>query len=138
VFQRSVADRRLRALLAGSIACLAFAVALVGLAAGLARVVSERRYELAVRAALGATPARAMRMIMTEGAVLAAGGLVLGIAGALAAGRALASLLHGVSPHDPLTLAAVTGFVTVTTVAVCYGPARRAARVDPLELMRYQ
>jgi putative ABC transport system permease protein len=138
VFQRSVADRRLRALLAGSIACLAFAVALVGLAAGLARIVSERRYELAIRAALGATPARAMRMIMTEGAVLAAAGLVLGLGGALAAGRALASFLHGVGPHDPLTLAAVAGFVAVMTVAVCYLPARRAARVDPLELLRVE
>jgi predicted permease len=71
VLQRSVADRRLRALLGGSIACLAFAVALVGLAGGLARVVSERRYELGIRAALGATPSRAVRMVMIEGAALA-------------------------------------------------------------------
>jgi predicted permease len=136
VLQRSVADRRLRALLAGSIACLAFAVALVGLAGGLARVVTERRYELAIRAALGATPARAVRMVMTEGALLAGAGLVLGIAAALASGRAIGSMLHGVSPHDPLTLAAVALFVSVTALAACYVPARRAAGVNPLDLLR--
>jgi putative ABC transport system permease protein len=136
VLQRSVADRRLRALLGGSIACLAFAVALVGLAGGLARVVSERRYELAIRAALGATPSRAVRMVMTEGAALAGAGLVIGIAASLAAGRALASMLHGVGPHDPLTLAGVAGFVAVMTLGACYLPARRASRVTPLELLR--
>jgi putative ABC transport system permease protein len=136
VLGRSVADRRLRALLGGSIACLAFAVALVGLAGGLARVVSERRDELAIRAALGATPARAMRMIMTEGAALAGTGLVLGIAGSLAAGRAIASMLHGVGPNDPVTLAGIVAIVSVTTLGACYLPARRAARVNPLELLR--
>jgi ABC-type antimicrobial peptide transport system permease subunit len=136
VLQRSVADRRLRALLGGSIACLAFAVALVGLAGGLARVVSERRYELAIRAALGATPSRAVRMVMTEGALLAGTGLALGIAAALAAGRALGSMLHGVSPHDPLTLAGVAAFVSAITAVACYVPARRAAGVNPLELLR--
>ena len=136
VLQRSVADRRLRALLGGSIACLAFAVALVGLAGGLARVVSERRYELAIRAALGATPSRAVRMVMTEGALLAGTGLALGIAAALAAGRALGSMLHGVSPHDPLTLAGVALFVSAITAVACYVPARRAADVNPLELLR--
>jgi putative ABC transport system permease protein len=136
VLQRSVADRRLRALLGGSIACLAFAVALVGLAGGLARVVSERRYELAIRAALGATPERAVRMVMTEGAVLGGAGLALGIAAALAVGRALGSMLHGVTPYDPVTLAGVAVFVSLTTLAACYIPARRAARVSPLELLR--
>ena len=136
VLQRSVADRRLRALLGGSIACLAFAVALVGLAGGLARVVSERRYELAIRAALGATPERAVRMVMKEGAVFGGAGLALGIAAALAVGRALGSMLHGVTPHDPVTLAGVAAFVSLTTLAACYIPARRAARVSPLELLR--
>ena len=136
VMGRSVADRRLRALLAGSIACLAFAVALVGLAGGLARVVSERRYELAIRAALGATPSRAMRRVMTEGAALAGAGLVIGFAGALAAGRAIATMLHGVSPHDPATLAGVALVVVVSTLGACYLPARRASRINPLELMR--
>jgi putative ABC transport system permease protein len=77
-----------------------------------------------------------MRMIMTEGAALAGTGLVLGIAGSLAAGRAIASMLHGVGPNDPVTLAGIVAIVSVTTLGACYLPARRAARVNPLELLR--
>ena len=136
VVQRSVADRRLNALLGGSVALLAFAVAMVGLAGSLMRVVSERRQELAIRSALGATPAHAVRSIVGEGSVLAATGVALGCAGALAVGRALRSLLHGVSPHDPATLAAVCAFVAAVSLLACYLPARRAARIDPLALLR--
>ena len=91
---------------------------------------------LAIRAALGATPSRAIRMVMTEGAALAGAGLVIGFAGALAAGRAIATMLHGVSPHDPATLAGVALVVVVSTLGACYLPARRASRINPLELMR--
>jgi ABC-type antimicrobial peptide transport system permease subunit len=136
VVQRSVSDRRLNALLGGSVALLAFAVAMVGLAGSLMRVVSERRQELAIRAALGATPAHAVRSIVGEGAVLAAIGVAIGCGGALAVGRALRSLLHGVTPHDPATLATVCLFVAVASLIACYVPARRAARIDPLALLR--
>jgi putative ABC transport system permease protein len=136
IVERSVADRRLRALLGGSVALLAFAVAMVGLAASLMRVVSERRQELAIRAALGASPRRAIASIMREGAVLAAAGVAIGIGGALALGRALGALIHGVSPHDPATLAGVAALVAAASLAACYLPARRAARVDPLVLLR--
>ena len=133
---QSVADRRLRALLGGSVALLAFAVAMVGLAGSLMRVVSERRQELAIRAALGASPARAVAAIVREGALLAALGVALGIGLALALGRALGTLVRGVSPHDPATLAAVAAIVTLASLAACYAPARRAAAVDPLVLLR--
>jgi predicted permease len=136
VVQRSVSDRRLNALLGGAIALLAFAVAMVGLAGSLMRVVSERRHELAIRAALGATPAHAVRTIVGEGAVLAVAGVAIGCAGALVVGRALRSLLHGVGPHDPATLASVCVFVTVASLLACYLPARRAGRIDPLALLR--
>jgi putative ABC transport system permease protein len=136
VVQRSVADRRLNALLGGSVALLAFAVAMVGLAGSLMRVVSERRKELAIRAALGATPAHAVRAIVGEGAILAGIGVTIGCAGALSVGRALRSLLHGVSPHDPATITAVCVFVTAASLLACYVPARRAARIDPLALLR--
>lgn len=136
VVARTVADRRLRALLGGSVALLAFAVAMVGLAGSLMRIVLERRQELAIRAALGASPARAVRTIMSEGVVLAACGVALGVTGALVVGRALRTLLHGVSPYDPLTLGSVAIFVGVVSLLACYVPARRAARVDPLLLLR--
>jgi len=136
VIQRSVSDRRLNALLGASIALLAFAVAMVGLAASLMRVVSERRQELAIRAALGATPARAVRSVVREGALLAGLGVAIGCAGALAIGRALGSMLHGVSPHDPLTLTAVAVFVGGASLLACYLPARRAAQVEPISALR--
>jgi predicted permease len=136
VVQRSVSDRRLNALLGGAVALLAFAIAMVGLAGSLMRVITERRKELAIRAALGATPAHAVRTIVGEGAILAATGVAIGCAGALAVGRALRSLLHGVSPHDPATLIAVCTFVAATSLLACYLPARRAGRIDPIALLR--
>jgi ABC-type antimicrobial peptide transport system permease subunit len=134
--QQTVADRRLRALLGAAVALLGVMVAMAGLAGTLMRMVLERRQELAIRAALGATPARAIRAILAEGAALAAAGITAGLGGALAAGRALRRFVHGVSPYDPLTLAAVAAVVAAISIVVCYLPARRAARVDPLALLR--
>jgi predicted permease len=136
VIATTVADRRLRALLGGAVALLAFAVAMVGLAASLMRAVLERRHEIAIRAALGATPNRAIRAVVREGAGLAGAGVLLGIGGALIAGRALRSLIFGVSPYDAATLAAVAGLVGGFSLLACYLPARRAARVDPLVVLR--
>jgi ABC-type antimicrobial peptide transport system permease subunit len=136
VIEGSVADRRLRALLGGSIALLAFAVALVGLAGGLLHTVTERRRELAVRAALGATPYGTMRLVLGEGAILIAVGLIAGLAASLAVNRMLAGLLYGVTPSDPVSLAAVAALVATIAITVCVLPARRAAKADPLELLR--
>jgi putative ABC transport system permease protein len=109
---------------------------MVGLAASLMRAVLERRHEIAIRAALGATPNRAIRAVVREGAGLAGAGVPLGIGGALIAGRALRSLIFGVSPYDAATLAAVAGLVGGFSLLACYLPARRAARVDPLVVLR--
>src|SRR5205823_5200379 len=108
VMQRSVADRRLRALLGGSVALLAVAIAMVGLAGGLTRMVSERRHELAIRAALGATPYRALRTVMLDGAIITAAGITVGLLATLATGDVLRHLVFGISPHDPLILILVT------------------------------
>jgi putative ABC transport system permease protein len=136
VMQRSVADRRLRALLGGGMAMLACAIAVVGLAGGLGRLVSERRRELAIRAALGATPARALQAVMRDGAILAAAGVTAGTLITLTCGTLLRSLVLGVSPHDPLTLCAVAGFVAAASLLACYLPARQAATANPLDALR--
>jgi putative ABC transport system permease protein len=136
VMQRSVADRRLRALLGGSVGLLAVAIALVGVAGGLARMVTERRRELAIRAALGATPARALRSVLSDGAIVTAGGIGAGLLMTLAAGRTLQSLVFGVSPHDPVTLMAVALSVGAGALLACYLPARRAAATNPLDMLR--
>jgi putative ABC transport system permease protein len=132
----AIAGRELRLALVASFAVLAFGVALVGLVAVLGRSVSERRRELAIRAALGATPGMAVGLIVWNGTTLVVAGVVLGELGTAAAGRELASLVYGVSPYDPVTYVGVAIVVTVLAVLACYLPARRAARIDPLELLR--
>src|SRR4029078_1739730 len=97
---------------------------------------AEVRKKLALRPARGPPRARSLRTVMSEGVVLAAIGVLVGVGGALAVGRALRTLLQGVSPYDPVTLTAVVIVVTAVSLLACYLPARRAARVDPLMLLR--
>ena len=133
---RSIADRRLRVLPAASFAVLALAVAMVGLAASVGRAVAERRRELAIRGALGATPGGNLRMIVGEGARWTALGVVVGLAAAGAVGRTLATLLYGVSPHDPATYTLVAVLVAAGALGTCYLAARRALQQDLLLLLR--
>jgi predicted permease len=133
---RSIADRRLRVLPAASFAVLALTVALVGLSASVGRAVAERRRELAIRGALGATPTGNLRMIVGEGARWTALGVVVGLAAAGAVGRTLATLLYGVSPHDPATFAVVAVLVAAGALGTCYLAARRALQQDLLQLLR--
>jgi putative ABC transport system permease protein len=136
VVQRSVADRRLRAVLGGGVALLAFAIALAGLAGGLGRMVSERRRELAIRVALGASRAQTLQAVMGEGSILAVAGIALGTLATIGAGDVLRSVVFGISPHDPATLSLVALFVGAGALMVCYLPARRAAATNPLDVLR--
>lgn len=132
----SIADRRLRLVPAISFGVLALLVALVGLSAAMTRAVNERERELAIRSALGASPARTLRLILGEGAVVTGAGLVLGLGAALTAARALASLLFGVSPHDALTYSLSAALVAAGALAVCWAVGRRAAERDVMALLR--
>jgi putative ABC transport system permease protein len=132
----SVALRRLQAVLAASFAGLALVLALVGLAAALTRTVTERRRELAIRTALGSTPIRTVRHVVASGATLAALGIAVGLGTASLAGGGLTGLLYGLGPRDPGTFLATAGLVGVTALVACYLPARRAAGVNPAELLR--
>jgi predicted lysophospholipase L1 biosynthesis ABC-type transport system permease subunit len=135
-YAASVADRRMRVIPAAGFATLAVAISLVGLGGLLARAVTERRRELAIRTVLGASPGGAVRTILSEGVVLTAAGVAAGVGAAAAAARWLQSLLYGVSPLDPLTFAAVVVVVSTGAVATSFLSARRAARIEPLELLR--
>jgi putative ABC transport system permease protein len=132
----AIAGRELRLWLVAAFAGLAFAVALVGLSVTLARSVIEQRRELAIRSALGATPQDVMALVGSHGIVLVAAGLAIGLGAAAASGRWVASLLSGVSPYDPTTYAAVMAIVLPSAAIACYVPARRASKVDSLELLR--
>ena len=134
----SIADRRLRALPAAGFAALALAVAMVGLFGTLARAVAERRQELAIRAAVGASPARLVRLVIESSLIVSGTGLILGTTLAAASGRSLAGLLYGVSPYDPATFATVAVGVSLAALAASVIPARRAARLDPMTALRVE
>ena len=132
----SIADRRLRVVPAVGFAGLALAVAMVGLFGTLTRAVAERRRELAIRAALGASPMRLLRHVMRNSLIIAGSGLVAGLLGAAATGRGLGSLLYGVSPYDPVTFGTVAVVAVLAVLAASALPARRAARLDPMRILR--
>jgi putative ABC transport system permease protein len=134
----AMAGRTLRLQLVTALALVALAVSIVGLTSALARSVAERQREIAVRLAIGATPADAAGLVVSHGARLIAVGVVVGVGLAIALGRVTSSLLFGVSAYDPLTYALVSAGVLALGLAACYLPARRAATVDPIELLRTQ
>jgi predicted permease len=133
---QSVSPRRLNAALVSSFGILAVIIAAVGIAGVLAFSVSSRTTEIGIRMSLGAESGRVQRMILKEGGVLLALGLVLGAGGAFIAGGVIRGLLFGVAPHDPVTLVAVVVMMAGIGIGACWIPALRAARIDPAIAMR--
>lgn len=130
------ADARFATGLMVALAATALLLAVAGLYGTVAFAVSQRMPELGVRAALGARPGQLMRLVVLEGAGPAVAGAVVGLAGAVAGARFLQGLLFGISPADPLTLAAVPVFLAAVVAVACLVPARRAASADPRETLR--
>jgi putative ABC transport system permease protein len=133
---QSVAPRRLNAALVSSFGILAVIIAAVGIAGVLAFSVSARTNEIGIRMSLGADGGRVQRMILGEGGVLLAIGLVLGVVGAFFAGRVIQGLLFGVAPNDPITFVGVAVMMAAIGIIACWIPALRAARIDPAITMR--
>src|SRR5688572_6988101 len=131
VVSESLARQRFQMTLIGTFAVLALVLAAIGLYGVLALIVGQRRREIGVRLALGASPGVVVRMLLSEGARVAAVGVVVGLAGAYALTRVLQSLLYGISTTDASTFAGAALFVGAVAVAATWLPARRAARVDP-------
>lgn len=131
VVWHSLARQRFSMTLIGVFAALALVLAIVGLYGVLSLIVGQRRREIGVRLALGAQPGTVLRMILNEGAAMAAAGVALGVTGALALTRAMESLLYGVSATDVWTFGGAAALVAVIAMVATYVPARRAARVDP-------
>ena len=125
-------------LLVGSFAGLAVLLAAIGIYGVLSYVVTQRTREIGIRMSLGASRGRVLVEVIGEGMRLAVVGFAAGLAGAVAAGRVLASLLHEVRPGDPAIFAATAGFLTLVALIACYLPARRAARLDPMAALRYE
>lgn len=132
----TVAQPRLISRLLAVFAAVALTLAAIGIYGVIAYAVSQRTREIGIRVALGATPGRVVRLVVLHGAMLAAAGLAVGIPASLLLARAMNSMLFETPPSDPATLAAVALLLSVTALAACLVPLRKALRVDPAVALR--
>ncbi|HKW31450.1 MAG TPA: ABC transporter permease [Candidatus Acidoferrum sp.] len=133
-----LSEKRFLLLLAGVFAAAALALAAVGIYGLIAHSVSQRTQEIGIRMSLGAERRNILRLVLGEGARMAAFGLIIGIGASLAITRLMSSLLFGISASDPLTFVAVAALLAAVALLASYIPARRAMRVDPMVALRYE
>jgi len=133
---RSVGERRFAMILLTLFAGLALVLAVVGVHGVLSYGVAERRRELGIRVALGAATRQITWLVVGEGLIVGVIGIGAGLAGALVMTRALSSMLFGITSTDAVTYIVVAGALTLVSLASTWLPARRAARVDPSQLLR--
>ena len=136
VVRADTRQQRLSMVMLGAFACMALLLAAVGLYGVISYSVAQRTQELGIRAALGALPGDLMRLVLRQAMMFAVTGVALGIVGALATGRLIASQLFGVGPSDPLTLSVAAMLLGVVAVIASVVPTRKAAKADPLEALR--
>jgi putative ABC transport system permease protein len=136
ILRTSIAPTRASMLLLVLFAAIAMVMAAVGVFGVMSYTVNLRRREMGIRLALGARPSEVRRMIVADGMKQALLGVAVGLAGATWLTRLMGTLLFGVSPGDPLTLAIVASLLLMTAALACYLPARRATRIDPLVVLR--
>ena len=130
------ARARIRTWVLALLAGVALALGMIGIYGVLAYLVALRRHEFGVRLALGAPAGSLLRMILRQGMAFATIGIAIGLAGALLLTRLLETLLFEVSARDPLAFVGVPILLLTAVLIACYGPARRAARVDPIAALR--
>jgi putative ABC transport system permease protein len=138
VVSGSVGERRFQMWLIGAFAASALLLSCIGIYGVVSWSVARRRNEIGVRMALGATRGGVRRMVVAQGLRPVLAGLALGIAAALASGRAVSSMLFGVSPRDPWTIGGVALVLASVAALACYIPARSTTLADPLEALRYE
>jgi ABC-type antimicrobial peptide transport system permease subunit len=132
----SLAPRRFITSLLGILAALAFVLATIGIYGIVSFATAQRTREIGVRVVVGGSARDILTLVFSEGARRVGMGILLGLAGSLAATRVVAALLYQVSPTDPLTLGGTAAAFAAVALLACYWPARRATRVDPLVALR--
>jgi putative ABC transport system permease protein len=132
----TLVQERLLAALSGGFGVLAAVLTVVGLYGLIAYTVTRRTSEIGIRMALGATRPDIVQLLLRETGLLLAIGTTCGIGLALAGGRTAATLLYGVKPYDPATLAGAVGLLAAIALVASYGPARRATRIEPVSALR--
>jgi predicted permease len=138
VIAKSIAQPRLNSVLLGSFAALALILAAIGIYGVISYSVAQRRQEIGIRMALGAGRHSMTRMIVKEGAILAFTGIAIGVGGALLVTHFIKAFLFATAPTDPATFLGLSIFLALVALAACYIPARRASRVDPMVILRYE
>lgn len=131
-----LAQPRLGSFLLSGLGGVALLLAAIGLYAVMAAAVRERTHDIGVRMALGASPARVRGEVLREAILVVVAGLVVGVAGAFAGTKILASLLYEVTPGDPLSIAGAIVVLLAVALGAAYFPARRATRIDPIRALR--
>jgi putative ABC transport system permease protein len=135
---KSLGQRRFTLMLMVLFGVIALVLSAIGIYGVMAFAVTQRTQEIGIRMALGASALDVLKMVVGSGMFLAAIGVVVGLIGAFALTRLMASLLFGVSPTDLVTFGFVTGGLLMVALLACYIPARRATKVDPLVALRYE
>ncbi|HEY1471281.1 MAG TPA: ABC transporter permease [Candidatus Acidoferrum sp.] len=138
VISESLAPKRFVMTLLGVFAALAVILSAVGIYGVISYVAAQRTQEIGIRMALGAGRGSVLRMVLSEAGRMALLGVGVGLLAAFALTRLMASILFGVSTHDPLTFLGVAALLMLVALAACYIPARRATRVDPMVALRYE
>jgi ABC-type antimicrobial peptide transport system permease subunit len=123
-------------MLLGLFAAIALLLAAVGLYSVMSYAVTQRTQEIGIRMAMGAAPGQVIGAVVRDALRMAAAGLVLGIPLSLAASRWITASLYGLKPGDPVTYVSIVGLLAAASLTAAFIPSRRAARVDPMVVLR--